>query len=94
MRTAFIGPTVSDTELEKLVITQLKIDDSSAPGQTAKDGEQDYLCLVAGKVLYFGVGGGVADFLEAVGKAGGTAETVSEWKIGVGRKVIRVFWKI
>jgi protein-histidine N-methyltransferase len=78
MRTACIGSAMPDTELEDLVTTRLKIG--------------DYLCFVAGKVLYFGVGGGMADFLEAVSKLGGHAETVSERKIGVGRKVIQVLW--
>ena len=44
---------------------KIRLDD---PERT-KD-ERDYLCFVAGKVLYFGVGGGMADFLEAVGNAG------------------------
>jgi len=91
MRTACIGSTVLDTQFENLVSTQLKIDDSVTP-ETTKDDERDYLCLVAGKVLYFGVGGGMADFLEAVGNAGGNAKTVSEQKFGVGRKIIRVLW--
>jgi len=88
MRNACIGSAVLETQFENLVTTQLKIDDS----EPTKNGEQDYICLVAGKVLYFGVGGGMTDFLEAVSKAGGKAETVSERKIGVGRKIIRVLW--
>ena len=54
--------------------------------------EGDYLCLVAAKVLYFGVGGGVPDFENAVHKIGGHLETVLERKVGVGRKVLRVLW--
>ncbi len=51
-----------------------------------------YLCLVAAKVLYFGVGGGVSDFLEAVGGHKGRVETVLERTVGVGRKIMRVYW--
>ncbi|KAL1719228.1 hypothetical protein EV715DRAFT_199346 [Schizophyllum commune] len=52
------------------------------------------LCLVAAKVLYFGVGGGVPDFVRAVEDGGlGHVETVLERTKGVGRKVLRVEWK-
>ncbi|KAL1700263.1 hypothetical protein EV121DRAFT_283512 [Schizophyllum commune] len=51
------------------------------------------LCLVAAKVLYFGVGGGVPDFVRAVEEGGlGHVETVLERTKGVGRKVLRVDW--
>ncbi|KAG2367185.1 hypothetical protein BDR07DRAFT_1373011 [Suillus spraguei] len=48
----------------------------------------DYLCLVAAKVLYFGVGGGVAEFLRCVRNLdiGGTIETVWEKTQGVERR--------
>ncbi|KII91284.1 hypothetical protein PLICRDRAFT_105373 [Plicaturopsis crispa FD-325 SS-3] len=55
------------------------------------------LCLVAAKILYFGVGGGVSDFLRAVedprhlGTAG-SVETVWEQQAGVARRVMRVRW--
>ncbi|TFY68670.1 hypothetical protein EVG20_g3463 [Dentipellis fragilis] len=53
-----------------------------------------YVCLVAAKVLYFGVGGGVEEFVDAV-QAGekGTVETVWERNVGVGRKVMKVMWR-
>ncbi|KAL1728099.1 hypothetical protein EV714DRAFT_215928 [Schizophyllum commune] len=52
------------------------------------------LCLVAAKVLYFGVGGGVPDFVRAVEDGGlGHVGTVLERTKGVGRKVLRVEWK-
>ncbi|KAI5827305.1 hypothetical protein K523DRAFT_247133 [Schizophyllum commune Tattone D] len=52
------------------------------------------LCLVAAKVLYFGVGGGVPDFVRAVEDGGlGHVETVLERTKGVGRQVLRVEWK-
>ena len=51
-----------------------------------------YQCLVAAKVLYFGVGGGVLEFLKRIERRKGRAITVQERKVGVGRKVIRVEW--
>jgi protein-histidine N-methyltransferase len=55
------------------------------------------LCLVAAKVLYFGVGGGVSEFTRAVeeresmnGKA--EVKTTLERKEGVGRRVMKVEW--
>ncbi|KJA26922.1 hypothetical protein HYPSUDRAFT_132346 [Hypholoma sublateritium FD-334 SS-4] len=50
------------------------------------------LCLVAAKVLYFGVGGGVSDFLQAIEGHKGRVETVLERRAGVGRKIMRVYW--
>lgn len=50
------------------------------------------LCLVAAKVLYFGVGGGVSDFLQAIDGHKGRVETVLERRVGVGRKIMRVYW--
>ncbi|KAJ7502507.1 hypothetical protein B0H11DRAFT_1712391 [Mycena galericulata] len=59
----------------------------------------DALCLVAAKVLYFGVGGGVTEFSSTLGSkamidrgCAGSAEAVWERKIGVGRKVLRIKW--
>ena len=50
-------------------------------------------CLVAAKVIYFGVGGGVSEFVNAVSDAKqGKVETVWESNVGVGRKVMRVEW--
>jgi protein-histidine N-methyltransferase len=49
-------------------------------------------CLVAAKVLYFGVGGGVPDFVRVVEGAGGRVDTVWERSEGVGRRIMRVSW--
>lgn len=49
-------------------------------------------CLVAAKVLYFGVGGGVTAFVNAVEETSGKAETVWEKTSGVGRKILSVQW--
>lgn len=54
--------------------------------------EASYLCLVAAKVLYFGVGGGVSDFLQAVEGEKATVDTVLERTAGVGRKIMRIRW--
>jgi len=56
-------------------------------------GSKEYMCLVAAKVLYFGVGGGTSDFLKAVEGAKGTVNTVLERKTGVGRKIMNVQWQ-
>ena len=50
------------------------------------------LCLVAAKVLYFGVGGGVQEFVRAVEDEGGAVYTVWEHREGVGRRIMRVEW--
>ncbi|KAF8962313.1 hypothetical protein BDZ97DRAFT_1662958 [Flammula alnicola] len=59
---------------------------------SAEGPRPDYMCLVAAKVLYFGVGGGVSDFLKAVESRKGRVDTVLERKAGVGRKVMHVRW--
>ncbi|KAJ7762491.1 hypothetical protein B0H16DRAFT_1674108 [Mycena metata] len=58
------------------------------------------LCLVAAKVLYFGVGGGVSEFIEALKSkimvdkgCSGRVEPVWERKVGVGRKIMRIEWE-
>ena len=54
-----------------------------------------YLCLVAAKLVYFGVGGGVNEFVRAVEKGSehrGKVETVWETSSGVRRNVMRVIW--
>lgn len=54
----------------------------------------EYLCLVAAKAVYFGVGGGVAEFTQCVEATNQEArvETVLEKKSGVIRKVMSVRW--
>jgi protein-histidine N-methyltransferase len=53
------------------------------------------MCLVAAKVLYFGVGGGISDFSCAVEEHhGGKVETAWESnKPGVGRKIMSISWE-
>ncbi|KAG7086585.1 hypothetical protein E1B28_002531 [Marasmius oreades] len=58
-----------------------------------------YLCLIAAKVFYFGVGGGVTEFIQAVHLAGKCdnmtpkIETVWAKNVGVGRKILRLYWE-
>ena len=55
-----------------------------------------YLCIVAAKVIYFGVGGGVAELLNAVHGSGdhdgAKAELVWESKTGVARQILRMYF--
>ena len=52
-----------------------------------------YLCLVAAKLVYFGVGGGVNEFIHAVeGTSRGRVQTIWETSKGVKRSVMRVVW--
>ncbi|KAF8316782.1 hypothetical protein DL93DRAFT_2191697 [Clavulina sp. PMI_390] len=65
--------------------------------------QEQSLCLVAAKVVYFGVGGGISEFIRALEsgnpKLGGSdgvmgdAETVWEQNQGVARRIMRVHWK-
>ncbi|KAF8430878.1 hypothetical protein L210DRAFT_3623553 [Boletus edulis BED1] len=61
-------------------------------------GGHAYLCLVAGKTVYFGVGGGVAEFVRCVEStmdergSSGQVETIWEKATGVSRKVMRLRW--
>ena len=48
--------------------------------------------MITVQVLYFGVGGGLQDFLDRLEDGGGWSSAVKEWKKGVGRKVVRVGW--
>ncbi|RXW25076.1 hypothetical protein EST38_g785 [Candolleomyces aberdarensis] len=80
--------------LDSLISEKLSL--TLTDGAKAKKSEaSNYICLVAAKVLYFGVGGGISDFVESVEKhqpGAGTVECVLEKVTGVGRKVLRVQW--
>jgi len=82
-------------------LTQLSIS-SSQPNSESKAPPQ---ILIASKVLYFGVGGGIDEFTRRVKQAGShdrnentdsgsvvNVETVWEQQKGVGRKILRVIW--
>lgn len=70
------GVTLSDTK-------------SSSQGL---EGRASALCLVAAKILYFGVGGGVMEFIQTTTQRGGVVRTIHENDAGVGRKVLQVSW--
>ena len=70
-------------------ISSLNISEQLAEEVTS---EAPYQCFVATKVLYFGVGGGVLEFLKLIEQRKGRAKTVQERKVGVGRRIIRVEW--
>ncbi|KAI0074995.1 hypothetical protein K474DRAFT_1625223 [Panus rudis PR-1116 ss-1] len=86
MRKVCLGP--EDESLARLSESKLSLDSSKSgidPG---------YTCLVAAKLVYFGVGGGVAEFIRAVEDDGkGKVEIIWEKKEGVKRSVMRVIWK-
>ena len=50
------------------------------------------MCLVAAKVLYFGVGGGVQEFVKDVESQGGKVEDVWDQRDGVARKIMSIQW--
>ncbi|WOO78866.1 Histidine protein methyltransferase 1 [Vanrija pseudolonga] len=52
----------------------------------------DPVILVAAKVLYFGVGGGLDSFVARVEELGGWTTRVHDWVRGVGRAVVRIGW--
>lgn len=54
--------------------------------------KQETICLVAAKVLYFGVGGGLSAFEEQVARRGGNCETIWKTTRGVGRVIDLVRW--
>lgn len=53
-----------------------------------------HLCLVAAKVVYFGVGGGITEFIRCVEETGQQArvDTVLEKMAGVSTRVMSVQW--
>lgn len=89
------GEDGAEKSLEKVAEEKLNIDDVSPRPRNG------CLCLVAAKQVYFGVGGGIAEFVRAVETAlptnkkrhKGRVETV--WKLdeGVKRSVMKVEWQ-
>lgn len=76
--------------------TERTLEDSVSEKLTISSRAPSYMCLVAAKVLYFGVGGGTSEFVRAVeegrGQSLGKVMTVWERNLGVGRKVMKVEW--
>lgn len=62
---------------------------SSPKSTTTSDSTTQGKCIVAAKVLYFGVGGGVSEFIDYMAKNDiGKARVVKERKMGVGRVIM------
>jgi protein-histidine N-methyltransferase len=66
---------------------------ASAPPCDIGEARNAPLCLIAAKVLYFGVGGGMQAFVSAVEGEHGTVRTVWENREGVGREIMRIEWE-
>ncbi|THH30545.1 hypothetical protein EUX98_g3639 [Antrodiella citrinella] len=69
----------------------------SASALTLSTSPGNYLCLIAAKLVYFGVGGGVSEFINAVelGESGvsGKVKTIWEQNTGVKRCILKVVWR-
>ncbi|KAF6763186.1 hypothetical protein DFP72DRAFT_1000579 [Ephemerocybe angulata] len=78
--------------LDEMVEAKLSLDDGERERERVGG-----MCLVAAKVLYFGVGGGISDFVDMVKRREegrrGEVSTVLERTAGIGRKVLRVDWE-
>ncbi|CAL1708632.1 unnamed protein product [Somion occarium] len=91
MRNACIGLPSSDKDEDESLarLSEARLSISPSGGHTS------YLCLVAAKLVYFGVGGGVTGFIRAVEGDEvnkGSVETIWERKEGVKRCVMKVSW--
>ncbi|KAK7684947.1 hypothetical protein QCA50_011782 [Cerrena zonata] len=86
MRSSCLGrPNEDKTQDETLA-------NLSAEKLSISSEDSSYVCLVAAKLVYFGVGGGVAEFVRAVKKELGTVKYIWETSEGVKRCVMRVTW--
>lgn len=82
----------SQTVLELLRLAPGDRSNSNAQTDRDKAGTEGAQALVAAKKVYFGVGGGVAEFEDQIRKRSGRVETVLDVKgAGVGRVVLEVF---
>ncbi|KAF8520945.1 hypothetical protein BU17DRAFT_88545 [Hysterangium stoloniferum] len=66
--------------------------ETGAPQDAGGEPPPRPICLVAAKVIYFGVGGGVMGFERAIEEAGGQCITVFEQKAGVSRRIMQIIW--
>jgi protein-histidine N-methyltransferase len=67
-------------------------DSPSASAPHALPAASPTTCLVAAKILYFGVGGGVRAFEAELRRRRGWSEVLRETQAGVGRVVLGVGW--
>ncbi|KAI1797230.1 hypothetical protein LXA43DRAFT_877910, partial [Ganoderma leucocontextum] len=97
--TAIVGQNATAASLEDAA-SRLSLSGSKGLEALAS---APYLCLVAAKLVYFGVGGGVNEFVQAVENsssgldAGGelsrsSVQTIWETSKGVKRSIMRVVW--
>ena len=100
MRRATIAPAQTGSTFLEDSASRLSLSDSGVLKGLA---DAPYLCLVAAKLVYFGVGGGVNEFVQAVetshadpdageGRSSSRVETVWETSKGVKRSIMRVLW--
>lgn len=76
--------------LEEVPKRRLEVKDRDNSGG---DENYKYLCLVAAKVVYFGVGGGMAEFVEAASQRGAAVERVWSQSVGIGREIRDARWQ-
>ncbi|KAI0674626.1 hypothetical protein C8Q78DRAFT_966313 [Trametes maxima] len=97
-RASAVPPTRSEDATAALSnsTSQLSISDQTSLHHLVGE---PYLCLVAAKLVYFGVGGGVNEFAQAVEGGGeqsdprrGTVRTIWERTHGVKRSIMQVKW--
>ncbi|TFK25243.1 hypothetical protein FA15DRAFT_703941 [Coprinopsis marcescibilis] len=96
-RTESLGPLtriLEDGCTESLSQKVSKLALADAQGRTGT--ATGAVVLVAAKVLYFGVGGGISEFVEFISKTKpgrkGRVDTVLDKITGVGRRVLRIHW--
>jgi len=87
---AFLGVLRTATATTTTIATPTA---ASVPPCDAGEVRNPPLCLVAAKVLYFGVGGGVQAFVSAVEGEHGRRSTVWEHREGVGRVIMCIEWE-
>lgn len=71
------------------LVETMRLACSPKPKGDKEEDAKKGVCLVAAKVLYFGVGGGVSDFVDFVSRDGvAKTKVVKERKTGVGRVIL------
>jgi protein-histidine N-methyltransferase len=73
-------------------LLQLACARSASSGASFNDEKKIPNCLVAAKIVYFGVGGGVSEFIDTANKTGGQVDSVWETHVGVSRRIMQVNW--
>jgi protein-histidine N-methyltransferase len=81
--------TITPKEASSDLVPSSLITSSSNP--TSSISQTRRYALVASKVLYFGVGGGIDEFSKCIRAEGCNVEEVWSNKTGVGRKILQIF---